>query len=143
MPSTYFLCPHCEAAFPALDNGHIPTHDFPKPCRAVCQGSGKPPINAKVASIKLEPTGRKKPLRTKSTVRSIKGDAEKALSTLEKKTRELNKFLDELSQHDRMNFQALVNLPSAKEVISQMGAGRYRDMAIFALAVKESLPKCP
>lgn len=36
-------CPHCGEAFTALKAGVIPTHDFPKPCRQVCRGSGQLP----------------------------------------------------------------------------------------------------
>jgi hypothetical protein len=33
-------CQHC-GSLEALDpNGYLSTHDHPKPCRAVCQGSG-------------------------------------------------------------------------------------------------------
>ncbi len=36
-------CPYCGEMFPRLDAGKIPTHDFPKPCRSVCRGSGQVP----------------------------------------------------------------------------------------------------
>lgn len=36
-------CPHCGEAFTKLKDGKIPTHDFPKPCRSVCKGSGQEP----------------------------------------------------------------------------------------------------
>lgn len=37
-------CPHCGEQFDRLrSDGTIPTHDFPKPCRSVCRGAGKPP----------------------------------------------------------------------------------------------------
>lgn len=36
-------CPHCGESFKALKDGKIPTHDFPKPCRQVCRGSGQYP----------------------------------------------------------------------------------------------------
>ena len=34
------ICPHCGEKVPLRDNGTIETHDFPKPCRSVCPGSG-------------------------------------------------------------------------------------------------------
>jgi hypothetical protein len=36
-------CPHCGDEFTKLKDGKIPTHDFPRPCRAVCPGSGEEP----------------------------------------------------------------------------------------------------
>ncbi len=36
-------CPHCGEQFTKLKDGKIPTHDFPRPCRAVCRGSGQQP----------------------------------------------------------------------------------------------------
>ncbi len=36
-------CPHCGEEFAKLNKGQIPTHDFPRPCRAVCPGSGQQP----------------------------------------------------------------------------------------------------
>lgn len=35
-------CSHCGKEF-VLRDGKIPTHDFPVPCRAVCNGSGLEP----------------------------------------------------------------------------------------------------
>lgn len=32
-------CPHCGKEFTKLKDGAIPTHDWPPPCRSVCQGS--------------------------------------------------------------------------------------------------------
>ncbi len=40
-------CPHCGEAFTRLRDGRIPTHDFPRPCRAVCHGSGQLPKSSK------------------------------------------------------------------------------------------------
>lgn len=37
------MCPNCGEKFTSLKDGKIPTHDFPKPCRSVCRGSGQPP----------------------------------------------------------------------------------------------------
>lgn len=42
-------CPHCGELFTSETmvyrgvHGLIPTHDFPRPCRAVCPGSGQHP----------------------------------------------------------------------------------------------------
>lgn len=37
-------CPHCGEEFTKLNKeGKIPTHDYPKPCRSVCRGSGNNP----------------------------------------------------------------------------------------------------
>jgi endogenous inhibitor of DNA gyrase (YacG/DUF329 family) len=36
-------CPHCGEKFTKLKDGVIPTHDFPRPCRQVCRGSGEQP----------------------------------------------------------------------------------------------------
>jgi uncharacterized Zn-finger protein len=36
-------CPYCGEKFTKLKDGKIPTHDFPKPCRSVCRGSGEQP----------------------------------------------------------------------------------------------------
>lgn len=40
-------CPNCGEQFTKLKDGAIPTHDFPKPCRAVCRGSGQQPKRRK------------------------------------------------------------------------------------------------
>lgn len=41
-------CPHppCSQAFreSELRDGAVPYHDFPRPCRSVCQGSTQPPL---------------------------------------------------------------------------------------------------
>lgn len=44
-------CPHCGESFKALRDGKIPTHDFPKPCRSVCRGSGRSPRSADDAPL--------------------------------------------------------------------------------------------
>ena len=36
-------CPHCGEGFAKLNKGQIPTHDYPRPCRRVCPGSGQHP----------------------------------------------------------------------------------------------------
>lgn len=40
-----FMCPHCGEIFTRLTNELIPTHDWPRPCRQVCPGSGQVPRN--------------------------------------------------------------------------------------------------
>src|SRR6185437_257307 len=37
------VCPNCGETFAELKDGKIPTHDFPRPCRAVCRGSNQQP----------------------------------------------------------------------------------------------------
>lgn len=37
-------CPHCEIGIELDANGRIGTHDYPRPGRAVCPGSGKKPL---------------------------------------------------------------------------------------------------
>jgi ribosomal protein L37AE/L43A len=49
-------CPHCGERFTKLKEGMIPTHDFPKPCRMVCRGSGKPPRRKDAPLYKDDPT---------------------------------------------------------------------------------------
>lgn len=41
------ICPNCGEQFSKLKDGAIPTHDFPKPCRSVCKGSGAQPRGEK------------------------------------------------------------------------------------------------
>lgn len=37
-------CPNCGEQFAKIGkDGKIPSHDFPKPCRSVCRGSGQDP----------------------------------------------------------------------------------------------------
>jgi hypothetical protein len=46
-PKCYPMCPHCGEVFKRHGfSSLIPTHDFPKPCRAVCPGSGQNPRNS-------------------------------------------------------------------------------------------------
>lgn len=46
MSMTEYMCPHCGEIFVALNSSRlIPTHDFPRPFRAVCPGSGQNPRN--------------------------------------------------------------------------------------------------
>lgn len=43
------MCPHCGALFTSRELVYyklIPTHDFPKMCRAVCPGSKQNPRNS-------------------------------------------------------------------------------------------------
>lgn len=43
-----FMCPHCGWTYQPDGDGWslVPTHDFPKPARAVCPGSQQTPRNA-------------------------------------------------------------------------------------------------
>lgn len=36
-------CPHCGEKFTSLKDSKIVTHDYPRPCRSVCPGSGQQP----------------------------------------------------------------------------------------------------
>lgn len=38
-----FTCSHCGHKFTELNDGKIPTHDYPKSCRQVCPGAWKEP----------------------------------------------------------------------------------------------------
>lgn len=43
------MCPHCGELFTYAElheRALIPTHDYPRPCRAVCPGSKQHPRNA-------------------------------------------------------------------------------------------------
>lgn len=41
------MCPHCGSLGPVdPETGLVPTHDWPKPMRQVCPGSGQKPRNA-------------------------------------------------------------------------------------------------
>ncbi len=40
-PEVQVMCPNCGSLFP--QTYYIPTHDFPKPTRQVCKGSGQAP----------------------------------------------------------------------------------------------------
>lgn len=59
-------CPHCGENFSALKNGKIPTHDFPKPCRQVCPGSGESPRKKKSALWKNDPEQRERDFVTQA-----------------------------------------------------------------------------
>lgn len=42
-------CPHCGEVWTnemLLDSKRVPEHDFPRPCRAICPGSGRFPLAA-------------------------------------------------------------------------------------------------
>ena len=47
MKTIQYMCPHCGWCYDAdkSDDGLVPTHDFPKPCRSVCPGSKQTPRN--------------------------------------------------------------------------------------------------
>ncbi len=51
----------------------------------------------------------------------------------------LQAFVDGLAEYDRMNFQALVSLPNALEIVGRCPDGEYKEMAIAALALKKVL----
>jgi ribosomal protein L37AE/L43A len=53
--ATMAECPHCGESFNKLKNGKIPTHDFPKPCRQVCRGSGLDPRDGDAPLYKDDP----------------------------------------------------------------------------------------
>lgn len=56
---------------------------------------------------------------------------------LEQKLKEYEEWLAGLTDLDRMNFEALISLPTAQRVIADCPEGKYRDMAVFALALKQ------
>jgi hypothetical protein len=45
------VCPNCGEKFSELKDGKIPSHDFPRPCRAVCCGSGQQPRSPSDTSL--------------------------------------------------------------------------------------------
>lgn len=49
-------CPNCGEDFGKLNQGKIPTHDYPRPCRAVCAGSGQRPRRRGRALWKDDPS---------------------------------------------------------------------------------------
>ncbi len=51
--------------------------------------------------------------------------------------KEFWKWRESLSMIDRMNFDVLISLPTAKELVEKMEPGRYREMAAYALALSE------
>ncbi len=50
-------------------------------------------------------------------------------------------WVDSLTWLDRSNFERLVTLPNAMEIVDKMDEGKYRDMAIFAMAMVQALKK--
>jgi len=50
---------------------------------------------------------------------------------------EYEEFRANLTALDTMNFETLISLPNALELISQLGDGQYKRMAVFALAVNK------
>ncbi len=38
-------CSHCGKPAKIREDGNVMTHNFPVPCRAVCVGSGRPPVH--------------------------------------------------------------------------------------------------
>lgn len=47
---------------------------------------------------------------------------------------EFGKWLESLSKHDKMNFEVLIGLPKAQELVDKMPEGRYKDMTNFVLS---------
>ena len=52
----------------------------------------------------------------------------------EKRVRKLQKFMEGLTDIDRINFSALLCVPSA---IAKLPDGEYKDMCVLALAIRE------
>lgn len=48
-------CAYCGEGFTRLKSGKIPGHDYPKPCRKRCRGSGQPPKRKESALWKDDP----------------------------------------------------------------------------------------
>lgn len=46
---------------------------------------------------------------------------------------QFDKWVAGLSRHDRMNFETLIGLPKAKEIVEKMPEGQYKDMANFII----------
>ncbi len=59
---------------------------------------------------------------------------------LKKSLEELDEFLKGLTPLDAMNFKTLISLPNSSGVIEKMPDGRYRRMAILALAIAQTQP---
>jgi hypothetical protein len=55
----------------------------------------------------------------------------------------LEKFLDELSEVDRLNFRQLVLLPNAREVILKCPNEEYRNHALLSLSIMKGLNAVP
>lgn len=49
-------CPNCGEEFAKLNKCQIPTHDYPRPCRSVCPGSGQHPRRRDANLWKDDPT---------------------------------------------------------------------------------------
>lgn len=49
--------------------------------------------------------------------------------------KEYLKWRIELSPLDQMNFDTLITLPRAEQIIQDLPTGKYRDMAIWGLAL--------
>jgi hypothetical protein len=56
--------------------------------------------------------------------------------SLEQRLKAYEKWLSGLTEHDRMNFETLISLPNAEQIVARCPEGQYRDMATFALALK-------
>ena len=58
---------------------------------------------------------------------------------LDQKLKEYLRWRGGLSDMDRMNFECLIDLPNAQTLVAQLQPGKYQDMAIFALAMRQTL----
>ena len=52
---------------------------------------------------------------------------------------QLTEFIDGLKPLDRMNFEALINLPQLPELLEKMPDGQYKKMVLIAVAAKIAL----
>jgi len=65
----------------------------------------------------------------------VKTDRENIMASLDK----LEKWLGGLPKLEQENFDTLINLPNAEELISGMKKSKCRDMAMFAFSINEAL----
>lgn len=72
-------CQHCGEELVLRPEGTIPTHDFPKPCRSVCPGSGQLPAiptpaeqgDGKITAVEIPEYIKKSTINC--TIRGLKG----------------------------------------------------------------------
>lgn len=50
---------------------------------------------------------------------------------------QLEEWLKSLTPLDQTNFVALLNLPNGLEVIANLPSGKYKSMAVMALAIRQ------
>jgi len=58
------------------------------------------------------------------------------MDSIEQKVKRFQKFLDGLSDFDKMNLGMLISMPNAAAMLSEMQDCEYKDMAVFAIALK-------